>query len=260
MLHLLPTTPKIRQIQMQTDLNLADFKTMNDALLYIDAMASLGASQEAKSTVCVLGNTSVGKSSLTRTLKYYCNNPTQNPKPYLTEDPENKEFIETKVLQIVDNVEQMANNIPTLDIKLEVNSQKAFTISSGSKRYDEEPHDSNNSDGISMTFIDFGGHSEDKSFSPLFMKEKVVHMICFKPANFLWDKEAYFSSIGTYLEMVTEKCPTTIFILVATRTDESIAARSKSLKQTIILDEIIKTSSANVNKDSLDNIFAKFQA
>ena len=47
MLYPLPTTPKIRQyVQMQTELNLADFKTMNDALLYIDAMASLEA------TVC----------------------------------------------------------------------------------------------------------------------------------------------------------------------------------------------------------------
>ena len=280
MLYLLPTPPKIRQyVQEQTELNLADFKSMKDVLLYIDAMASSGASQEAKATVCVLGNTSVGKSSLTRTLQDYCNNPTKEPKSCLTGDPKNKEFIETKVLQIVDNVELKASSIPALNIKQEANSSKAFTITSKSTKHDEESDDSNNPESISMTFIDFGGHSPYYSCSPIFLKEKGVYMICFNPEKFFEDKEAYFSSIGTYIEMVTEKCQAPIFILVATKTDEcpdnvdyssilttaknhlkSIASRSKSLKQAFIYDEIIKTSSAHVTKDSLDKLVARLVA
>ena len=280
MLYLLPTPPKIRQyVQEQTELNLADFKSMKDVLLYIDAMASSGASQEAKATVCVLGNTSVGKSSLTRTLQDYCNNPTKEPKSCLTGDPENKEFIETKVLQIVDKVELKPSSIPTLDIKQVAKSSKSFTISSSSKKNDEEQEESNNPESIIMTFIDFGGHSEYESCSPIFVKKKGVFMICFNPEQFLKDKEAYFSSIGTYMEMVTEKCQTPIFILVATKTDEcpdnvdyssilttaknhlkSIASRSNSLKEAFIYDEIIKTSSKTVDKASLDEFVAKLVA
>ena len=277
MLYHLPTTPEIRQhVQKQTELNLSDFKTMEDGFLYIDAIVSSGARQEAKATVCVLGNTTVGKSSLTRTLRDYCNNPNETPKSNLTGDPANAEFVETKVLELVDNVELKPNTFPNLDIQ--PNGKNFSTISSNKTKPNNDKI--NGPDKIIMTFLDFGGHSPYASCSPIFLKEKGVYIICFDPKKFQEDiKDAYFKSIGTYLELVTERCPTAIFLLVATKTDEcddnvpystilttakkhlkSIAAQSNSLKHAFIFNEIIQTSSAVVTKDSLDGLVSKIVA
>ena len=55
------------EIKKQTALNLEVFKSWDDVYLYVDAILTSGSSEEAKGSVFVLGNTSVGKSSLAGT-------------------------------------------------------------------------------------------------------------------------------------------------------------------------------------------------
>ena len=57
----------------------------------------------------VLGNTGVGKSSFVHTLKKYSENPTlkwlwSRPEPFLTGDEKNKNWKETKVMEVVRNL------------------------------------------------------------------------------------------------------------------------------------------------------------
>ena len=88
------------KVQEHTEQRLDRFKSMKDVLNWVDDMVKTGAVQERKTTVCVLGNTAVGKSSLVRTLENYCKDTSAKPKPVLTGDPMNKSLIETKVMEL----------------------------------------------------------------------------------------------------------------------------------------------------------------
>ena len=70
-LHQLLKGNKNLQVQLQehTDVLLSKFNSMKDAFAWVDDIVKTGAVQERKTTVCVLGNTSAGKSSLIRTLE-----------------------------------------------------------------------------------------------------------------------------------------------------------------------------------------------
>ena len=68
--------------------------------------------------------------------------------------------------------------------------------------------------------------TEYVSCSSLFMKSKGLYLIFFHVStlNFQVDEpsslsEAYFPAIGTYLEIVTERCSMPIFFLVANKMD-----------------------------------------
>ena len=53
----------------------------------------------------VIGNTGVGKSSFVHTLRKYRENPARIfPKAFLTGDPKNKDYKETKVMDVVKNL------------------------------------------------------------------------------------------------------------------------------------------------------------
>ena len=58
----------------------------------------------------VIGNTGVGKSSFVHTLRKYCENPARfwpfsyRPESFLTGDPKNKDYKETKVMDVVKNL------------------------------------------------------------------------------------------------------------------------------------------------------------
>ena len=53
----------------------------------------------------VVGNTGVGKSSFVHTLRKYCENPARFwPKSFLTGDPKNEDYKETKVMEVVKNI------------------------------------------------------------------------------------------------------------------------------------------------------------
>ena len=89
-------------IQKNTDLRLDDFKSMDEVYRYVDAIASSGSTEEAKGCVFVLGNTSSGKSSLVQTLRNYSKDKAKTPKPVLSGDEDNKAYLETRVLDIVE--------------------------------------------------------------------------------------------------------------------------------------------------------------
>ena len=76
---------------------------------------------------------------------------------------------------------------------------------------------------IEVSFVDFGGHTEYASSSPIFIKEKAVFLICFPVAKFKKESaldDEYFPSIGTYIQLILENCDTPIIFLVATKGDE----------------------------------------
>ena len=258
------------------------FQSFDEAYVFIEDLLSSGATQEAKTTVCILGNTSAGKSSLVQTLREYCNNKSQKPRSILTGDPQNKQLLETKVLELIQDVK--LNPSVKSDIKVLKNPKvsKFGLISScpgGVVIQDDETNDH-----LQISFIDFAGHSEYVSCSTLFMKETGIFLICFSAEKLAKASTEYcfFPSIGTYFEIVTQCCPAPIFVLVATKMDlcqtfdlepklndildaarehlQSISKRSKGLRDVFLLDEIIRTSSAECTQTILEGLISKLVA
>ena len=64
-------------LQAQTKNNLSSLQTLKDVHIYVNELLLSGKYEEAKTTVCIIGNTGSGKSSLVRTLKRYSHNQTQ---------------------------------------------------------------------------------------------------------------------------------------------------------------------------------------
>ena len=261
------------------------FQSFEEAYVFIEDLLSSGATQEARATVCILGNTSAGKSSLVQTLREYCNNKSQEPRSILTGDPNNKQLLETKVLELIQDVK--LNPSVKSDVKVHKNQKvsKFGLISScpggGVIQGDKK---GNTKDHLQISFIDFAGHSEYVSCSTLFMKETGIFLICFDAQKLSKASTEYcfFPSIGTYFEIVTQCCPAPIFVLVATKMDLcqsfdiepklneiidaarehlcSISKRSKGLRDVFLLDEIIRTSSAECTQTILEGLISKLVA
>ena len=209
-------------IQRNTDLRLDDFKSMEDVYCYVDAIVSSGSTEEAKGCVFVLGNTSSGKSSLVQTLKNYCKNMVKPPKPILTGDEENKAYHETRVLDIVENLKLHGNGRNQLRLRREHNEAKLGIVNE-EPSYEASQTEEEALKEIEVSFVDFGGHTEYASCSPIFIKEKAVFLICFPVAKFKKESpldDEYFPSIGTYVQLILENCDTPIIFLVATKGDE----------------------------------------
>ena len=101
------------------------------------------------------------------------------------------------------------------------------------------------------------------SCSPIFIKEKGVFLVCFPMIKFKDESsldEEYFSSIGTYMQLVLENCDTPILLLVATKCDlldnTSVNAQMASLLSTAKEHlEAIANKSENKKPFLFDRVF-----
>ena len=267
-----------QEVQRHTELNMQDFKTPNAAFQYVDAIIESGAFTEAKTTVCVLGNTNAGKSSLVRTLRDFCSNTTKNPIPNLTEN--NTEFLATKVLELVEDVDVKSQQVLELEIQPDKTQDKLSFVSYRQGYPDPRDALKSSPKKLGVTFADFAGHTQYEACSSLFTTENGIYMIAFDAPKYL-ELEAtktfdpYHPSIGTYLELITRSCPEPIFMLVATKTDlcpagkydsilqtakehlKSIASRSSRLQRVVLFDEVIKTSSAEGTRENFEDLCEK---
>ena len=238
------------EIQKNTVLKLDDFKSWDEVYLYVDAIVTSGSSEEAKGSVSVLGNTSVGKSSLVGTLRDYCKDTSKVPKPVLTGTDEHRDRLETRVLDLVDNVQlQQKRAHPKLTVKK--GKVGIITVEDNPEKRPTQETEEKILENIKTSFVDFGGHNEYASCSPIFIKEKGVFLICFPLSRFklhLAYKSEFFPSIGTYLQLVMENCEMPIIFLVATKAeqvnDPSISASLSDVMSTAreYLEEIAKKS------------------
>ena len=274
------------KIQEHTEVALDGFKSMEDAFVFVDDIVKTGAVQERKTTVCVMGNTSAGKSSLVRTLEKYCKDKKAKPEAVLTGDPKYRDLLETKVMELVKDVKLETKSGISLEIKDSKVEPKFRLIRQSSEKDKEEEkisdEDKEIDNNIQMSFVDFAGHSEYVSCSTLFMKKKGIFLICFDTEKLMQItkpiEDGYHPAIGTYFEIVAEKCPTPMFILIATKMDKcnpeevkelldgvletaqehlgSISTRSKRLRAAFLYNEVIKTSAADEDQlqDTLENL------
>ena len=277
---------EIRQqiVKYNPELPVLSVRSLEEACIFIEDLLTSGATQEAKTTICILGNTGAGKSSLVRTLRDYCKSKNQEPKPFLTGDPQNKQFLETKVMELIQDIKLETSMKCVVELQKNLKDSRFGLISLCPEDSIREEGKEAISDHLQIAFVDFAGHSEYVSCSTLFMTETGIFLICFDIQKFLEvsAEDRYFPSIGTYLELVTDCCPAPIFLLVATKMDlcqspelesklseimdaakqhlQSVSKRSSRLKNVFLFDEVIRTSSAQITKASLEGLSCKFVA
>jgi len=273
---IIPDTKLKDEVDEISNLPQTNFRSLQDVLTYANAVKTSGIVEEAKGMVVVVGNSGAGKSSFVRTLEDFCQH--QIPKPFLTGDKENAGFIETKVLEVVENVVLESSLIQDVEINHPKNSKVnlvSFIKIPEPKKADQK---------FTITFYDFGGHKEYFICSSLFMKERGVFVVCFDSSKISMDK--YFPLVGTYLELISECCNDPTYILMATKVDNpaaeendrvfsqilgtatehvcSIAARSSEDRRITLVNQVFKTSSKEVTAEMLhefsSNLFTLFQS
>ena len=171
----------IRQeiIKNNPELPVSTIKSLEEACIYVEDLLKSGATQEAKTTICILGNTGAGKSSLVRTLRDYCKSKNQEPKPFLTGDPQNKQFLETKVMELIQDIKLEPSMKCVVELQKNLKDSRFGLISLCPEDSIREEGKEDISDHLQIAFVDFAGHSEYVSCSTLFMKETGVFLICF---------------------------------------------------------------------------------
>ena len=213
-----------------------------------------------------------GKTSLVNTLNKYIQNPTDNPESVLSED--NEDLIETKVLQIYDDI--TLKNM-RLCVKVEENMHpKLVSFREAVEGY----LDPRNSKRQSLKIMDLGGHTQYYSCASLFVAGNAVFNICINTKKLESTKveDLYFACVGSYIEIILQSAYNAgihpKIVLMATQGEDAgkyTAAYKKLLSMATkhlasqpmpvyLLDEVIITSSKEATKESLEDAYAKITA
>merc|ERR1719206_1480771 len=116
--------------------------------MYLDALDLSGSYEEQKASVCILGNTGVGKTSLVKSL--------EKGEQFLSE--KNKEYIDTQILNRVENVfckNTLSNGLTVKKVAV----AKLQKVTRTEEKVQKEDS-TRNSEKVKITFLDFGGHTE----------------------------------------------------------------------------------------------------
>ena len=96
MIHLVLTDGELKEeIKKVVHIPVEDITSVK---LYIDALKSSGVDDIRRGMLMVLGNSSVGKSSLMRTIQNYCEGKPRENVSFLTQ---NSPFLETQVVEVI---------------------------------------------------------------------------------------------------------------------------------------------------------------
>ena len=82
-----------------------NFEELN---FYIDALKNSGMEEKGRGMLTILGNSSVGKTSLSKTVQNYCEGKPNNKLSFLTGAAGNSYLLETEIVDVIANVEMKA--------------------------------------------------------------------------------------------------------------------------------------------------------
>ena len=146
-------------INKTSKLPLEKFRSKYKISNYLDAVIKSGvAANIDHGIVFLLGNTSVGKSSLVNTLKAYIEKPSDNPSSILAGKGEHKDLLETQVLQVYEEVPFQRDQ--GLSIKVTSSEEGPDLVDfvedalMGSEKTKEDKK------SINIRLVDMGGHTE----------------------------------------------------------------------------------------------------
>jgi len=188
-------------------------KNFEELSSYIDALKNSGIEEKGRGMLTILGNSSVGKTSLSKTVQNYCKDKSRDEISFLTGAAGNSCFLETEIVDVIANVEMKARS----DFELNIHRFR-----------DRNPHQDCIERGTTDMLVnisDVGGHLAYYFATPLFMKKRGVFAICFNGKEMMKSKEREISAdryqqiIGSYVDLVANNCHCPAIQLVATQMD-----------------------------------------
>ena len=253
---------------------LDSFSKSEDILNFIEAVIQSGLTADIeRGVVFILGNTGVGKTSLVNTLKHFIDNSDQTPVPRLA--GEHPDLLETEILEVYDEIN--LEHEKELSVTLKKIGQNASTIEFSETN--EGSSEKTKTKKLNLKLVDMGGHQEYYSSSSLFISSSGVFLIAFDSVILISGDimNSYYSSIGTYVELVwqttTRENIRPKIALAATKvelskpSEENFTAVLEFAKVHIasitsennifLLNEVLRTSSAQVTKEALRSFHRK---
>jgi len=234
-------------IQDQTKhINTNTYKTMSDVVTYLDAIVESGLEEETKVKIMLLGNTASGKSSIAGAI--------ETQRSFLTSNTENRDLLETKLLNVKKNIH--------LDKVIESNTNHCTIFMENGIFFDFDKNTSNqNQSEISprnctVNIFDAGGHTQYETLSSLLFTDNTIFLIVFLATKMI-STAMYQPLIGSYLDMVAEKCSNQsnpIIILTVSKIDE-VADEENFNKQILDVERIAKEHVEQIN--SFENVKIK---
>ena len=267
MLHLvLPEGNLKEEIQSMVSISVATFRSL---MVYIEALANSGVEDKEQGMLIVLGNSSVGKTSLCRTIANYCKGKCESELSFLTQDTP---FIETKVVEVLRSVSMKATN----DYDVTIHKFKGELGEVEHETVMEEQQE------VEVNVFDMGGHSSYYISTALFMKRQGIFMINFNGKEMLSSQtmgvispDKYQQTIGAFIDLAIQNCDNPCIRLVATQMDSSdgqedalwkdiwkqTAKHLKSYRdmsrQIILVEGIINTSAKEVSEEKMSRLVSE---
>ena len=214
-----PNSLITQEITKRVSIPMDNFKSYDDISLYIKALLTSGVDETLRAMLFIVGNTKVGKTSTMRTIQRFCEEKvSKEDMPFLTDDPKNYEYLETQVLEVINNVEMKESEeeevvlLDKKDVKTAIFRKKKSNPTMTRK--------------VFVNVYDAGGQKEYFIASALFMKKRVNFLLAFDGQDMRMTQvddqivpDKYQQTIGTYIDLICQNCTNPCIQLLATKMD-----------------------------------------
>ena len=261
-------------IRNKVSIPVDNFKSYDDISLYIKALLTSGVDETLRAMLFIVGNTKVGKTSTMRTIQRFCQGVPKEDMPFLTDDPDNHEYFETQVLEVIHDVvmeESVDEEVALLDVK---NVKMAKFRKK--KRNPTVPRK------VVVNVYDAGGQKEYFLASALFMKERVTFLVAFDGQDMRMTQvdgeivpEKYQQTIGTYIDLISQNCKNPCIQLLATKMEsmdgserdlwkdiwkkvaDHLNSFSDKTRQIVLASEILNVSAKVISENQIKAIVSR---
>ena len=207
-----------QEIRKRVAIPVDSFTSHEDISLYIDALQTSGVDETKRAMIFIVGNTKVGKTSTMRTIQRFCQGVPKENMPFLTGNPQNRLFFETKVIDVIDNIVMKESDEEEVVLS-DFNGIKRAT-------FQVKKRNTGTTREVVVTVYDAGGQREYFLATALFMKERVTFLVAFDgqdmritQVNGKIDPQKYQQTIGTYIDLICQNCANPCIQLLATKMD-----------------------------------------
>ena len=265
------------EIRKRVTMPVDSFTSFEDISLYISGLLTSGVDETLRAMIFIVGNTKVGKTSTMRTMQRFCQGVPKEDLSFLTDDPENHEYFETKVLEVINDVvmkESVEEEVALLDLK-DIKMAK----------FSKKKNNSTMAREVVVNVYDAGGQKEYFVATALFMKERVTFLVAFDGHDMQITQvdgqivpEKYQQTLGTYIDLICQNCKNPCIQLLATKMDsmdgseralwkdiwnkvaDHLNSFSNETRQIVLTSEILNVSARVISEDQITKIVSRTAA
>ena len=262
------------EIRKRVAMPVDSFTSYEDISLYISGLLTSGVDETLRAMIFIVGNTKVGKTSTMRTMQRFCQGVPKEDMPFLTDDPENHEYFETQVLEVINDVVMKDSG----DEEVALLDFKDIKMA----RFRKKQSNSTMASEVVVNVYDAGGQKEYFIASALFMKERVTFLVAFDGLDMQMTQVdgkvvsiKYQQTIGTYIDLICQNCKNPCIQLLATKMDsmdgserglwkdiwnkvaDHLNSFSDETRQIVLASEILNISARVISESQMKKIVSR---